>query len=101
MGCRSGHTRKRKRPPAPLLYLILIVHHDGLVGDADWENWCMLNRRSIDTLVVDEDIKTRSLEDVRDFLSEESKQWYKDNSLPYRRGYLFVSSITVYTSYRH
>ncbi|KZV68895.1 P-loop containing nucleoside triphosphate hydrolase protein, partial [Peniophora sp. CONT] len=54
-----------------------------------WENWCMMTRRSIDTLVLDDDVKIKSLEDVREFLSEESKQWYKDNSLPYRRGYLF------------
>lgn len=49
-----------------------------------------MGKRSIDTLVLDEEVKTRSLEDVREFLSEESKQWYKDNSLPYHRGYLFV-----------
>ncbi|KZV75113.1 P-loop containing nucleoside triphosphate hydrolase protein [Peniophora sp. CONT] len=48
-----------------------------------------MGRRSIETLVLDDEIKTRSLEDAREFLSEDSKQWYKDNSLPYRRGYLF------------
>ncbi|VDC01087.1 unnamed protein product [Peniophora sp. CBMAI 1063] len=70
--------------------LTVWTHPRALSGpDVEWENWCMMDRRSIQSLVLDDDIKAKSLEDVRDFLSEESKQWYKDNSLPYRRGYLF------------
>ena len=61
-------------------------------GEVEWENWCVMGRRSIDTLVLGEEVKARSLGDVREFLSPESKQWYKDNTLPYRRGYLFVRS---------
>ncbi|VDC04067.1 unnamed protein product [Peniophora sp. CBMAI 1063] len=65
------------------------THSKAHGGEVEWENWCVLGRRSIETLVLDEEVKARSLEDVREFLSPESKQWYKDNSLPYRRGYLF------------
>ncbi|KAK5118031.1 hypothetical protein LTR62_004076 [Meristemomyces frigidus] len=43
-------------------------------------------RRPFDSVVLEKDLSTRILSDVREFLS--ARTWYLDRGIPYRRGYL-------------
>lgn len=43
-------------------------------------------RRSLNSVVLNNGIKERVVDDVKDFLK--SGQWYRDRGIPYRRGYL-------------
>ncbi|OJI99937.1 hypothetical protein ASPVEDRAFT_81524 [Aspergillus versicolor CBS 583.65] len=57
---------------------------------ADTAAWTPLgpprHKRPLNSVVLDEGVKERIVEDVKDFLS--SAQWYHDRGVPYRRGYL-------------
>ncbi|WP_298258680.1 AAA family ATPase [uncultured Litoreibacter sp.] len=56
-----------------------------LKGDY-WDNVGDIPRRSIDTVVVDDDRVLRVLEDMRWFYS--ASNWYAERGVPWRRGYL-------------
>ncbi|KAF4213451.1 hypothetical protein CNMCM8980_010538 [Aspergillus fumigatiaffinis] len=43
-------------------------------------------KRPLDSVILDEGVKERIVEDVKDFVS--SAKWYHDRGIPYRRGYL-------------
>lgn len=43
-------------------------------------------KRPLESVILDEGVKERIVEDVRDFL--DSGKWYHDRGIPYRRGYL-------------
>ncbi|KAI2941188.1 hypothetical protein CBS147322_9493 [Aspergillus niger] len=43
-------------------------------------------KRPLDSVVLDEGVKERIVEDVQDFVG--SGKWYHDRGIPYRRGYL-------------
>jgi chaperone BCS1 len=45
--------------------------------------------RKLDTLDMDEDIKTELIKDAEEYYSEQSRKFYNDCGIPYRRGYLF------------
>ena len=54
---------------------------------ASWERFGEPRRkRPIESVVLDQGIKDRIVNDVKDFLS--SGKWYYDRGIPYRRGYL-------------
>lgn len=54
---------------------------------AEWRLFGQPRRkRPLASVVLDEGVKERIVEDVKDFLS--SGQWYHDRGIPYRRGYL-------------
>jgi len=57
-----------------------------LKGDY-WDNVGDIPRRSMDTVVVDDDRVRRVLEDMRWFYS--ASHWYAERGVPWRRGYLF------------
>jgi len=52
-----------------------------------WDNLGDIPRRSMDTVVVDDDRVKRVLEDMRWFYS--AMNWYAERGVPWRRGYLF------------
>lgn len=52
-----------------------------------WDNFGDIPRRSIDTVVVDDDRVQRVLDDMRRFY--EAADWYAARGVPWRRGYLF------------
>ena len=52
-----------------------------------WDNLGDIPRRSIDTVVVDDDRVERVLDDMRWFYS--AMDWYAERGVPWRRGYLF------------
>ncbi|KAE8367712.1 BCS1 N terminal-domain-containing protein [Aspergillus caelatus] len=43
-------------------------------------------KRPLESVILDEGVKERIVDDVKDFLS--SGKWYHDRGIPYRRGYL-------------
>jgi chaperone BCS1 len=56
-------------------------------GSTEWKNFGEPKRkRPIDSVVLEEGLKERILEDIRGFIS--SRTWYLDRGIPYRRGYL-------------
>jgi chaperone BCS1 len=57
-----------------------------LKGDY-WDNVGDIPRRSVDTVVVDDDRIRHVLDDMRRFYS--ASNWYAERGVPWRRGYLF------------
>ncbi|PYH93665.1 hypothetical protein BO71DRAFT_381146 [Aspergillus ellipticus CBS 707.79] len=54
---------------------------------AEWKPFGKPRRkRPLDSVILDEGVKERIVEDVKDFTS--SGKWYHDRGIPYRRGYL-------------
>ncbi|PYI02271.1 hypothetical protein BO78DRAFT_400672 [Aspergillus sclerotiicarbonarius CBS 121057] len=54
---------------------------------AEWKLFGQPRRkRPLESVVLDEGVKERIVEDVQDFVS--SGKWYHDRGIPYRRGYL-------------
>lgn len=54
---------------------------------AEWKPFGHPRRkRPLESVILDEGVKERIVEDVRDFL--DSGSWYHDRGIPYRRGYL-------------
>lgn len=54
---------------------------------AEWKPFGHPRRkRPLESVVLDEGVKERIVDDVRDFL--DSGRWYHDRGIPYRRGYL-------------
>lgn len=54
---------------------------------AEWKPFGQPRRkRPLESVVLDEGVKERIVEDVSDFIS--SGKWYHDRGIPYRRGYL-------------
>ncbi|RAH83195.1 P-loop containing nucleoside triphosphate hydrolase protein [Aspergillus japonicus CBS 114.51] len=44
--------------------------------------------RAMSTVVLDEDLKSTFLEDIKEYLHPKTQQWYNSRGIPYRRGYL-------------
>jgi len=54
---------------------------------ASWEKFGEpRKKRPLESVILDQGVKERIVDDVRDFLS--SGKWYYDRGIPYRRGYL-------------
>ncbi|KAJ3139791.1 hypothetical protein HK101_003589 [Irineochytrium annulatum] len=53
---------------------------------ASWEKCASRTPRSLDSIVLRQDLKEDLLRDIQSFLASES--WYAERGIPYRRGYL-------------
>ncbi|KAK2036378.1 mitochondrial chaperone bcs1 [Colletotrichum somersetense] len=53
-----------------------------------WKRTITQDLRPIDTVIMNEQLKQRLLEDVQSFLNPKARSWYARRGLPYRRGYL-------------
>ncbi|KAI0288437.1 P-loop containing nucleoside triphosphate hydrolase protein [Russula brevipes] len=56
----------------------------------DWNHVASRPKRPLNSIVLDEGVKELLLDDARDFL--DSKQWYADRGIPFRRGYLLYGA---------
>ena len=56
-------------------------------GGAGWKPCFYRQPRSMDTIFLAENVTDMIIDDAKLFLS--SKEWYKSNGIPHRRGYLF------------
>jgi chaperone BCS1 len=54
-----------------------------------WRSPKYVMSRPLDTIELDDQIKRPLIEDVENFLSLSTKQYYRQQGIPYRRGYLF------------
>jgi hypothetical protein len=61
----------------------LYEHQDGA-----WEGSRVTGKRSISTVILNENAKMDLLKDIKDFLDQTAREWYSDRGIPYRRGYL-------------
>jgi chaperone BCS1 len=53
----------------------------------EWQAVSTRPSRSLDTVVLDDEQKTRCVSDINEFLK--AATWYSNRGIPYRRGYLF------------
>ncbi|XP_003748167.1 mitochondrial chaperone BCS1 [Galendromus occidentalis] len=54
---------------------------------ADWRQFgAPRERRPLESVILDENVKERIIEDVREFIA--TPDWYLERGIPYRRGYL-------------
>jgi chaperone BCS1 len=56
--------------------------------DSDWKRTVARSVRRLETVVTKHEIKEGLLNDIEEFLTSESRKWYADHRVPYRRGYL-------------
>lgn len=59
------------------------------VEDYKWVSFQSHHRRPLSTVVLDPESKINRQMDIEDFLLPETRRWYREHSIPYRRGYLF------------
>lgn len=59
----------------------------------NWRQVATRPKRPMKSIVLDPGIKDLILGDARDFL--ESKTWYQERGIPFRRGYLLVSPFSI------
>lgn len=55
----------------------------------EWRFIASRPKRPLSSIVLDVGIKEKILDDAKDFLN--SKRWYAERGIPFRRGYLLVS----------
>lgn len=65
---------------------------DTFVWKADascWRRRGIVNQRSLNSVVLDQTLKEKLLQDVDKFGSSTTMNWYTTHGIPYKRGYLF------------
>ena len=61
-----------------------------LVWHSDyWHRASYSPTRGFDSVVIDETVMTELRTDLDDFVAEETKKWYDEHRIPFRRGYMF------------
>jgi mitochondrial chaperone BCS1 len=56
--------------------------------DKDWKRTSTRPIRRLETVLLNKDVKNDLMKDIERFLESESRDWYADRGLPYRRGYI-------------
>ena len=54
-----------------------------------WNNITSRPSRDIDTVILEKSKKQMLLEDINEYLHPQTRRWYANHGIPYRRGYLF------------
>jgi len=54
-----------------------------------WDNTSELPPRSLDTVILKNNIKNKLIADIEEFVSKDTRKYYSMHGVPYRRGYLF------------
>ncbi|CEI41297.1 hypothetical protein FVEN_g3563 [Fusarium venenatum] len=57
-------------------------------GDPTWQRCMTRASRPISTVILDEKTKSDLIDDVTDYLNPNTRRWYSNRGIPYRRGYL-------------
>lgn len=57
-------------------------------GDPTWQRCMARSSRPFSTVILNEKIKKDLIDDVTDYLNPETRRWYSNRGIPYRRGYL-------------
>ncbi|KAK4198597.1 mitochondrial chaperone BCS1 [Triangularia verruculosa] len=53
-----------------------------------WQRCMARTSRPFSTVILNEDVKKKLIEDVTDYLNPATRRWYANRGIPYRRGYL-------------
>ncbi|KAG5929025.1 hypothetical protein E4U53_002532 [Claviceps sorghi] len=53
-----------------------------------WQRCMSRLNRPLSTVILNEDVKQRLIDDAADYLNPITRQWYANRGIPYRRGYL-------------
>ncbi|CAM1503416.1 Fc.00g081920.m01.CDS01 [Cosmosporella sp. VM-42] len=56
--------------------------------NGDWKRTSTRDVRPLETVILNKEVKESILEDIESFLNPDSRKWYSDRGIPYRRGYL-------------
>lgn len=64
----------------------------GYSGKLSWSRLTSKPRRGLDTVILDGSKKEEVLADVEEYLDDNTKQFYGNRGIPYRRGYLFYGA---------
>ena len=67
-------------------------HGEGYGPQQYWNVVATRPSRPLDTVILDDVNKDRLIADIADYLLPETAQWYSDRGIPYRRGYVSVTS---------
>ncbi|VUC25812.1 unnamed protein product [Clonostachys rosea] len=54
-----------------------------------WKRCVARFSRPFSTILLNEEIKQRVIDDVADYIDPNTRRWYANRGIPYRRGYLF------------
>ncbi|KAK8084935.1 BCS1 N terminal-domain-containing protein [Apiospora hydei] len=64
-------------------------------AEPQWQRCMSRVSRPFSTVILNEKTKQDLIEDVTDYLQPTTQRWYANRGIPYRRGYLLLSSITA------
>ncbi|KAI7908802.1 mitochondrial chaperone bcs1 [Pyricularia oryzae] len=65
------------------------IHRGSDFGSrAFWDTTIVKPQRPLSTVYLDEGEKSRLVEDIREYLRPQTRNFYRDRGVPYRRGYL-------------
>jgi mitochondrial chaperone BCS1 len=56
---------------------------------SNWVEQTLKRARPLDSVYLEPTQKAKLLEDMQEYLDGETREWYQDRGIPYRRGYLF------------
>ncbi|KAJ4266317.1 hypothetical protein NW762_004301 [Fusarium torreyae] len=57
-------------------------------SDPSWQRCMSRASRPVSTVILSEKVKKDLIEDVEDYLNPNTRRWYSNRGIPYRRGYL-------------
>ncbi|KAF4955802.1 hypothetical protein FSARC_11755 [Fusarium sarcochroum] len=57
-------------------------------SDPSWQRCMSRASRPVSTVILNEKVKNDLIEDVEDYLNPNTRRWYSNRGIPYRRGYL-------------
>eukprot|EP01129_Flabellula_baltica_P006379 TRINITY_DN2379_c0_g1_i1.p1 TRINITY_DN2379_c0_g1~~TRINITY_DN2379_c0_g1_i1.p1 ORF type:complete len:474 (-),score=88.52 TRINITY_DN2379_c0_g1_i1:13-1434(-) len=53
-----------------------------------WKKFGVRDTRPLDSVILDSDVKQHLVDDISEFISEKTRNWYHSRGIPYRRGFL-------------
>lgn len=59
---------------------------------SDWHEAAGISKRSVDSVHLPQNTKDVLLQDAESFSSAQTRRWYSDRGIPYRRGYLLYGT---------
>ena len=71
------------------LTIIRRPYGQGFGSRLNWSRLTSKPRRKLDTVILEERQKNAVLADIDEYMSEETRTFYGNHGIPYRRGYLF------------
>lgn len=60
-----------------------------------WRTVARRPSRPLETVVLEREEKTRLILDIADYLKPDSRKWYAERGIPYRRGYVSLTATSL------